>query len=146
MIHEELPASQLPPDGGEFLAAPEEWAQLGARFEEILGGLDGKKISQQTWTPGDVYQPVFDYTVNYAGTTMILKRVGQTEPTVDTQYTLDCINQKFNFKFFVEPYLDQPRAVLTGKQPQTVAPDELPARRLDLLKEYLNTYRGETDG
>lgn len=146
MTYEELPPSQLPPDGGEFSATPEEWAQLSARIEEILGGLDGKKISQQTWTPGDVYQPAFDYTVNYAGTTMILKRVGQTEPTIDTEYTLECINRNLNFQFSVQPYLEKPVAILRGDQPRLEPEDELPARRLDMLKEYLNTYTGEAHG
>ena len=134
------------PQAGEFTASPEEWAQIGERFEEILVGPEGRAISQRTWNPHLVYQPEFEYTVNYEGTTMILKRIGQTEPNLDTCYTMECINQKLNFKFSVRPYLNQPKAVLEGDQPRLVAPDKLSESRLGLLREYLNTHRGEANG
>ena len=130
---------------GEFSADKQTWAQIATQCELILGAFEGQRISQRTWEPDAQPGALQKFGISY-GLTLVLARVGQTEPTPDTMYELTFNGRNYSGMFLFEPYLDEPVATLSGDQPKLVAEAELPNARLKMLTEYLNTYLGETNG
>ena len=145
MRHESLPNKAPIMPVGEFSTDKQTWAKIATTCELILGSFKGKQISQRTWEPDSQPDALRKFGISY-GLTLVLARVGQTEPTPDTMYELTFHGRNYSGMFLFEPYLDEPVATLSGDQPKLVPEAELPDARLTLLIDYLNTYLGETNG
>lgn len=145
MSYESYPNPEQPLDSGEMQTSGEEWLRIATQCEAILGGPEGKKLSQKTWLPDDQTNALARLGMSY-GMTMVLARVGQTEPTVGTLYELTATSRGFSASFHFCPYIDKPFGVMTGDQPRLVSPDDLPQARTNMLIDYLQTYLGEDDG
>lgn len=144
MSRERLPSPETTMTGN-FEATSQTWTYISGLCETILGGVDGKRISQKSWSPDEQPNALKTFGMTY-GLDMVLARVGQTEPTPDTIYELTVSGRDFNAVFLFQPYKEKPVATLTGDQPKLVGPEYLPAARLDMLVEYLNTYLGDQNG
>lgn len=145
MTQESAPSSESILPIGEFSADQKTWSQVRAQCEVILGGLEGKKLSQRTWEPDRQKDALRKLEISY-GLTMVLARIGQTEPTPDTTYELTFNGHNYHGTFLFEPYKPDSVATLTGDQPKLVPESQMPQARLAMLVDYLNTYLGEDNG
>lgn len=114
------------------------WTWIGTQCELILGGIDGRKISQQTWVPDD-NPSVFEKFKTKFGLQLTLARIGQTEPTPDTIYELTFAGRNYKGRFTFNPYVAEPQLNLEGNQPVVMGDAKLEDVTYGLLVDYLST-------
>lgn len=147
MSHEQHPSSeQSTVKIVEFQAQPEQWAEIADRCEEILGGTDGRTLSQRTWMPDDQPGALNRFGITY-GVSLRLNRVGEIKPSPATTYTLHVFdNVRHDALFRFQPKLDEPSATLTGSQPVDYLGINPSVTRFNELQDYLQTYLGDAHG